>query len=82
MKFVKLVKAGKTNIPLKHLEALKDDMLKVVNKATLLNGAEYNFEEKDLEYIQNLMDEAAKSISFLNVKLKTILDDLMHRGQQ
>lgn len=82
MKFVKLVKASKTNIPLKHLEALKDDMLKVVNKATLLDGTEYNFEEKDLEYIQNLMDEAAKSISFLNVKLKTILDDLMHRGQQ
>lgn len=82
MKFVKLVKAGKTNIPLKHLEALKDDMLKVVNKATLLDGAEYNFEEKDLEYIQNLMDEAAKSISFLNVKLKATLDDLARKGQQ
>ena len=82
MKWAKLVKSSKTNIPLKHLEALKDDMLKVVSKAKLLDGAEYNFEEKDLEYIQNLMDEAANSISFLNVKLKTILDDLVRKGQQ
>lgn len=82
MKFKKLVKSSKTNIPLKPLEALKDDMLKVVSKATLLDGAEYNLEEKDLEYIQNLMDEAANSISFLNVKLKGILDDLVHKGQQ
>lgn len=51
MKWAKLVKSSKTNIPLKHLEALKDDMLKVVSKATLLDGAEYNFEEKDLEYV-------------------------------
>ena len=51
MKWAKLVKSSKTNIHLKHLEALKDDMLKVVSKATLLDGAEYNFEEKDLEYV-------------------------------
>lgn len=82
MKFAKVVKSSKTNTPLKHLNALKDDMLKVVSKATLLDGAEYSFEEKDLEYIQNLMDDASKSISFLNVKLKMILDDLVRKGQQ
>lgn len=76
MQFKKLVKAEKTNIPVKHLEALKNDILRSVSQAALLNSAGYNLSDSDLQYLEELMNEAADSISSINVRLRMKIKEL------
>ena len=76
MKFTKVVKAEKTNIPVKHLEALKNDIIRSVSQAALLNSAGYNLSDSDLQYLEELMNEAADSISSINVRLHMKIKEL------
>lgn len=76
MNFKKLIKAEKTNIPVKHLEALKNDIIRSVSQAALLNSADYNLSDSDLQYLEELMNEAADSISSINVRLRMKIKEL------
>jgi len=76
MKFTKVVKSSKTNIPVKHLEALKNDIIRSVSQAALLNSAGYNLSDSDLQYLEELMNEAADSISSINVRLHMKIKEL------